>query len=118
MRVACFRGPAGAGWPPDAGGAAKAWHTAREAIWEGLLRRVRGVLHNDGGRRRGITGPLVGAVDGVVPLLPMDGHLLGGDDPEPDFIAANLDHRHSDVVVDHDTFVFFPGQYKHCSLSF
>src|SRR5262249_6652255 len=86
--------------------------------WAGLALLVHRLLHDEGGWRRRVGRPLVGAVDGVVNLLPVHGHLLGGDDPQPDLVAADLDHRDGDVVVDHDAFVFFPGQYEHCFLSF
>src|SRR5262249_30579169 len=81
-----------------------------------------------GGGRRGPVEPrhrggtdgvrAVAAVDGVVDLLAVDRDLLGGHDPQPDLVAANLHHRHRDVVVDDDALVFFPGQYQHRRLSF
>src|SRR5262249_16681113 len=39
-------------------------------------------------------------------------------DAEAHLVAADLDHRDHDVVVDDDALVFFPGQYQHRRLSF
>ena len=61
---------------------------------DGLLGRLdddRGV-----GRVRG--GGL--AVDGVEDLLAVDGDFLGSDDPQPHLVAADLNYRDRDVVVD------------------
>jgi hypothetical protein len=51
------------------------------------------------------------AVDGFVDFLSMHRDILGGIDAEPYLVASNFDNCHGDVVVNHDGFVFFPGQY-------
>ena len=57
-------------------------------------------------------------MNGVVHLLPVHRNFLRGDDAEADLVAADLDHRHGDVIVDDNALVFFSGQYQHCRLSF
>ena len=42
-----------------------------------------------------------------VDFLAMNGNILGGDDPEANFVAPNLDDRDRDVAIDHDAFIFF-----------
>ena len=69
---------------------------------------TRSVLDN--GRGLGSLSVLL-AVDCVEDFLPVDGDFFGGDDSQPDFVAADLHHRDGDVVVDHDTLIFFPRQY-------
>src|SRR5436309_1023169 len=82
-----------------------------------MVGRVRGLAGRDDNGGGDFAG-LVLAVDGVEHLLAVDRHFLGGHDPETDLIAPDLNDRHGDVVVDDDTFVFFPGQYEHRRLSF
>src|SRR5262249_41384877 len=54
--------------------------------------------HRGGGRRRGGGGGGVAAVDGLVDLLAVDRDLFGGDDAQPDLVAADLHHGDRDVV--------------------
>jgi hypothetical protein len=61
------------------------------------------------GGRSGLGARL--SVNRVVNFLPMYRNFLGSHDPEPDLIAADLDHGDRDIVVNNDTFVFFSGQY-------
>src|SRR5205807_9870972 len=77
--------------------------------------RLRSLVHYDRRRRR--LG-LVLAVYRIVDLLAVDRNFLWGNNAQADFIAADLYHRYGNVVVDDDTFVFFPGQYEHRRLSF
>jgi hypothetical protein len=65
-------------------------------------------LGHNGGRSR-LCARL--SVNRVVNFLPMDRNFLGSYDPEPDLIAADLDHGNRDIVVNNDTLVFFSGQY-------
>ena len=51
-------------------------------------------------------------------FLSVDGHVLGGNDAKPHFIAANFHHCYRDVVVNHDALIFFSGQDKHRRVSF
>ena len=51
------------------------------------------------------------AVNRVEDFLAVDRDLLGGDNAQADLVPADLNHRHGDIVVDNDTFVFFPGQH-------
>src|SRR5262249_27485652 len=60
---------------------------------------------------RGGRFDLILAVNRVEDFLPVDRHFLGGHNAQTHLVAADLHHGDSDVVVDDDTFVFFPGQY-------
>src|SRR5205823_3555607 len=53
------------------------------------------------------------AVDGVVGLLAVDGHLPGTDDAEADLVAADLHDGQGDVAVEDDTFVPLAGDDQH-----
>src|SRR5262245_36591142 len=53
------------------------------------------------------------APNGVVHFLAMDADLLGGVDPESDFVASNIDDCHLDVIPDHDRLVALTGQHQH-----
>jgi hypothetical protein len=51
------------------------------------------------------------AVNGVKNFLPVDGNFFGRHNAQPNLITADFHDRDGDIVVDHDAFVFFPGQY-------
>ena len=53
------------------------------------------------------------APDGLVDFVAMDRHLAGRLDPQSHLVAANVDHRHNDLVADHDAFVALPRQDQH-----
>lgn len=52
-------------------------------------------------------------VDRLVDLDPVDGHVLGGHNAQPDLVPANLDHGDDDVVVDDNRLVLLSTQNKH-----
>src|SRR5438270_859698 len=55
----------------------------------------------------------VRAVDRLVHLAAVHGHLLRRFDPQPDLVPADLDHRDRDVVVDDDALVLLAGENQH-----
>src|SRR5262249_8066537 len=75
-----------------------------------LLRaaRIRGLGRDR--RRLALVGSGL-AVNGIEDFLPVDRHFFGSNDAQPDLVAPDFDHRHGDVIVDDNAFVFFPGQY-------
>jgi hypothetical protein len=58
------------------------------------------------------------AVNRVENFLAMYGNLFWSNDSQPHFVAADLNDRYGDVIVNDDALVLFSGQYKHCRLSF
>ena len=48
--------------------------------------------------------------DRVVNFLPVNRNIPWGLDSEPNFVATDLNHDDSNLVVDDDAFVFLPGR--------
>jgi hypothetical protein len=92
------------------------WAIARSQE-EGLLQGAASGSHAAGGingldsdRRRGRFRTRF-AMNGIEDFLPVHGNLFGSNNPQPDFVAPDFHHRYGDIVVDDNTFVFFPGQH-------
>src|SRR5262245_20367575 len=78
--------------------------------WEGRTTSLDapGSIHRlDHDIGRSLFGVLL-AVDGVEDFLAVNGDFFGCDNSQPDLVAADFDHCDRDIVVNHDTFVFFP----------
>src|ERR1700685_4170094 len=53
------------------------------------------------------------ALDALVDLLPMHGHVLGRVDSNPDLVALHAQYGHRDFVTNHHGLANSPGQYQH-----
>src|SRR5262249_17730433 len=52
-------------------------------------------------------------VNGVVNLLPVDGHLHGSHNPEAHLTTTRVDNRDPNLVVDDDRLTLTSGQHEH-----
>src|SRR5262249_4816515 len=82
-------------------------------------RRLRRPQPRDGRRRlRGLEDRgTVRVLQRREDLLAVHVDLAGSADPETDLVSPELEHRHDDVVADHDALVGPTGEYQHCSTS-
>src|SRR5690606_9772754 len=55
----------------------------------------------------------IAALDALVDLLAMDGHVLGGGDADPHLVALHAEHGHGDRITDHQCFAYPAGQDQH-----
>src|ERR1043165_7368327 len=51
------------------------------------------------------------AMNRFIDFLAMDGNFLRCDNPQTNLVATNFHDGDGDVIVNDNTFVFFPGQY-------
>ena len=51
------------------------------------------------------------AMNRFIDFLTMNRNFLGGDNPQPNFVATDFHDGNGNVIVNDNTFVFFPGQY-------
>jgi hypothetical protein len=56
------------------------------------------------------------SLDRIVHFLAMHRDTLGGFDTQADFVTANVNNRHNDVVANHDAFVAVSGKDEHNAL--
>ncbi len=47
-------------------------------------------------------------MDGLEDFLAVDGDFCRGNDAQPDLVAADLDDRHRNIVIDDDRFILLP----------